>query len=207
MSPVYSAISDRPDPAPLDRPSGSIPAATLQDARTGGLAIGALFFALFGALWLLNADHLAHQQGWIAIALVLVVTLLLCLSAWRVLRARRSAMRALRDTPQAQRMRRHFRAINGLQWIVVSAVVLLLHRFNLEAWIAPAIMFIVGLHFLPLARVFRYRTHVLTGAVLIVTALVYPIASAGGPASPLGSLIAGVTLWLAGLWSLRPVPG
>ena len=207
MSAAYSAIAGESDPAPLDGPSGPIPAATLQDARTGGLAIGAMFFALFGALWLLNAYQLAHEQGRIPVALGLAVTLLLCLAAWRVLRTRRSALRTVRDTPQAQRMRRHFRTINTLQWIVVAAVVLVLRRFHLEAWIAPAIMLIVGLHFLPLARVFRYRPHVLTGAVLIVTALVYPIASVGGPASALGSLVAGVTLWLAALWSLRPVPG
>jgi hypothetical protein len=44
----------------------------------------------------------------------------------------------------------------------------------------------------------------LTGAVLIATAVVYPFASAAGPAAPVGSVIAGITLWLAALWSLRP---
>jgi hypothetical protein len=166
-----------------------------------------MFFALFGALWLLNADQLAQVRGWIPVALGLAVTLLLCLAAWRVLRAQRSDMHALRHTPQWQRMRRQFRTINTIQWIVAVTAVLVLRRFKLDAWIVPAIMFIVGVHFLPLARVFRYRPHMLTGAALIVTALLYPMASAGGPASPLGSLIAGVTLWLAGLWSLRPVPG
>ena len=207
MSPTSSALAGQPDLAPWVGPSGSIPADLRQGARAGGLAIGAMFFALFGALWLLNADQLAHVRGWIPVALVLAVTLLLCLAAWRVLRTRRSAMRTVRDTPQAQRMRRDFRTINTLQWIAAVVVVLTLRRLHLDAWIAPAIMLIVGVHFLPLARVFRYRPHVLTGAVLIVTALLYPIASAGGPASALGSLVAGATLWLAALWSLRPVPG
>jgi hypothetical protein len=101
-------------------------------------------------------------------------------------------------------MRRQFRAINTLQWIAVVAAVIVLHRFKLDVWITPAIILIVGLHFLPLARVFRYRPHLLTAAVLIATALLYPFASSGGPASPVGSVIAGITLWLAALWNLRP---
>jgi len=205
MSPEQFSSAVEPHPAPLGGPYEPIPAETLQGARMGGLAVGAIFFALFGALWLINAYQLAHGQGWISIVLVLAAALLLCLSAWRVLRARRSDMHALRHTPQWQRMRRQFRTINTIQWIVAVAAVLVLQQFKLDAWIVPAIMFIVGVHFLPLARVFRYRPHVLTGAVLIVTALLYPIASARGTASPVGSLIAGITLWLAGLWALRPV--
>ncbi len=66
-------------------------------------------------------------------------------------------------------------------------------HLGLEVWIVPAIMLIVGMHFLPLARPFRYRPHYLTGAILIVTAVLYRLASPGGPTAALGSLIAGIT--------------
>ncbi len=102
-------------------------------------------------------------------------------------------------------MRRQFRAINALQWIVAAVAVVVLHRLGLAVWTVPALMLIVGLHSLPLARVFHYRPHGLTGAVLIATALVYPLVSPAGPAAPSGSAVAGTTLWLAGLWALRPL--
>ncbi len=204
MSPTPSLTAERSHSHVMGGLSGPISPATAQRARRGGLAIGAMFFAIFGALWLLIAYQLAHGQTWAPIAVVLVVALLLFGSALRVVWARRGAMHALRDTPESQRMRRQFRTINTVQWIAVVAVVLVLHRFALGAWIVPAIMLVVGLHFLPLGRVFRYRPHGLTGAVLIATAVVYPYASAAGPAAPIGSVIAGITLWLAALWSLRP---
>lgn len=94
--------------------------------------------------------------------------------------------------------------INAIQWITIITAVVLLQHFKLVPWIVPAVMLIVGLHFLPLARVFRYRAHYLTGAILVATALLYPIGNPDGPVSPRGSLIAGLTLWSAALWSLRP---
>ncbi|MGH8316730.1 MAG: hypothetical protein ACREUL_01990 [Steroidobacteraceae bacterium] len=173
-------------------------------ARRGGRAVGALFFAFFGAVWLLIAYQLAHAHSWIPVALVLTAALMLVLAAVTVLRKRRSAMRAVRQSPDSRRMRRQFRAINAVQWITIITAVVLLQKFKLDVWIVPAIMLIVGLHFLPLAHVFRYRPHYVSGAILIVTAMLYPIASPGGPGSPLGSLVAGMTLWSAALWSLRP---
>jgi hypothetical protein len=164
-----------------------------------------MFFALFGAVWLLIADQLAHAHGWIPVGLVIGAALLLFVSALRVFRAQRDALVTLRQSPQSQRVRRQFRAINALQWIVAAVAVAVLHGLGLDVWTVPALMLVVGLHFLPLARVFHYRPHGLTGAVLIATAIIYPLVSPGGPASPIGSAVAGMTLWLAGLWALRPV--
>jgi hypothetical protein len=204
MSPGTSAAA-RPNCDATGQPSGSIAAEILQRAKRGGRAIGAMFFALFGAVWLLIAYQLAHEHGWIPVAVVIGAALLLFGSALRVFRAQRGAMLTLRQTPESQRMRRQFRAINALQWIAAAVAVVVLHGLGLEVWVVPALMLVVGLHFLPLARVFHYSPHGLTGAVLIATALLYPLVSPGGPVSPIGSAIAGMTLWLAALWALRPV--
>jgi hypothetical protein len=204
MSPAASTPTHPPMPPAAPVAAGASSIEIVQQAKRGGRAVGAMFFVFFGGWWLLIAYQLAKWHDSMALALVLAAAVTVFLAALRIVRGQRSAMLALRKIPEGQRMRRQFIAINAVQWSAIVGAILLLPRLKLEVWIVPAIMLIVGLHFLPLARVFRYRPHYLTGAVLIVTAVLYPLASTGGPSSALGSLVAGVTLWLAALWSLRP---
>lgn len=178
-----------------------------RQARRGGRAMGALFFALFGAVWLLVGLSLAHWRGLTPIILLAVLTAVLSGAAARVLANSRGAMAAQGDLPERRRMRRWFGSINLAQWGAIIAAVYVLQRLDLAAWIAPAVMLIVGLHMLPLARLFRYRAHYLTGGALIATALVYPFAAPGGPSSPSGCLIAGAVLWLSAAWALRQARG
>ena len=62
---------------------------------------------------------------------------------------------------------------------------------------------VVGLHFVPLAYVFRYPPHYVLAAALVGYAAAYPQVAAGGPADPVGFLGAGLLLWGSALWSLR----
>jgi hypothetical protein len=71
------------------------------------------------------------------------------------------------------------------------------------AWVVTAVIFIVGLHFMPLARIFRYAPHYVSGAALILVAVVYPFAAPGGPQDPVGCLAAALILWLSALCGLR----
>ena len=63
-------------------------------------------------------------------------------------------------------------------------------------------MFIIGLHFLPLARLFRNPPHYVTGSALILLATTYPFVASGGPSSPAGALVAGLILWASALWAV-----
>lgn len=183
-----------------------VPAALLRQAQRGGRAIGATFFAFFGGSWLVLGYFLAPWRSAIALPLVAIGTLLLAVAAVRVVRKNRDAMAALRSAPAYRRMRRQFVAVNVAQWVGISVAVNVLNGLDLGQWIAPAIMLIVGLHFLPLARMFRHRPHYLTGAALIVTALICPLAGRSDPWSAAACLAAGAILWLSALWSLRPEP-
>ena len=174
-----------------------------QQARRGGRAVGAVFFAFFGGVWALLGYELGGWRTPLPLIAAAAVALTLLGVAVRVIRKCRGAMVAVRGGEQYRRMRRHFRAINAGQWIAAIIAVFVLHHMRLDEWIAPAIMLIVGLHMLPLARVFRYRPHYLTGAALILTALLYPLATRNGPASALGGMLAAAILWLSAAWSLR----
>jgi hypothetical protein len=127
--------------------------------------------------------------------------------AARVYRSCRLARVALRESPESRRRRRWFHTVNLAQWVLIIGVIYSLQRGDLSAWIPPAVMLVVGLHMLPLAHVFRYRPYYLTGAALIATALGYPFAARGGPASALGCLITGVVLWLTAAWVLLRITG
>jgi hypothetical protein len=68
-------------------------------------------------------------------------------------------------------------------------------------WVMPSIMLIVGFHFFPLAKLFSYRAHLVTGALLIALALIYPFAGSG-PMDPIGCIGAGLILWGSATYGL-----
>ncbi len=149
-----------------------------------------MFFAFFGGAWLLNGYALARGSSPMLVVLLTATTLILFLTAFAVARKQRDALRAARETAESRRARKQFLTINATQWVAAIAAVVVPHQFGHDAWAVPAVMLVVGLHFLPLARVFRYRPHYLTGAALILTAILYPFASQNGPGSAAGSIAA-----------------
>jgi hypothetical protein len=69
-------------------------------------------------------------------------------------------------------MMRHFAVVNVVQWVAILGTVNLLRNLQLDGWIVSTIVLIVGAHFLPLARIFGSRQHVVTGAAMMVCAAV-----------------------------------
>jgi hypothetical protein len=168
-------------------------------------AIGATFFALFGGAWLaLWNYHAAPSRLWVygLICGVAVAILLLARARYRQYQA---AAAGVPETPEQQRRQRWFHIINATQWVVILIVGNVLANVGLASWVIAAVILIVGLHFLPLARLFSNPVLYATGAGFILLALVYPFTAPGGPADPVGCLGAGLILWLSALWGLtRP---
>ncbi len=135
-----------------------------------GQAIGALFFALFGAAWLSQA--LMRTQWWNrwTQVLLLVGTLLLAVAAVAIMR--RTAGPARQVPPSAARRRVNwlFALVNVLQWAAIIGAVNLLVYWHRTDLLMVAIVVIVGLHMFPLARLFHYSAHYLTGALLVAWA-------------------------------------
>jgi len=171
-------------------------------ADRGGRAIGAMFCAFFGALWFAGACVLAGAaRSWL-LGLIGAAALALFLVSYRVFRHNRAALRKQGDSPQGRRIRRAFALVNAMQWVAALAVVNILANIGLSAWVVPSIILIVGLHFLPLARLFDYRPHYVSGIALVLLALTYPWLSRSGPQDPAGCLGAGIVLWTTAAWSL-----
>jgi hypothetical protein len=174
------------------------------EARLASRATGAMFFAVFGAIWLVGwARSSGAGMAWIA-AIVLLGLLLLGAARQRY-RRYAPALAQERQTPERQRAGRVFNIVNAAQWGAIFVLAFVLGRLGLGAWIIPMAIGVVGLHFLPLAYVFRNPPHYVTGAALIALAVLYPQLASGGPASPLGFLGAGLILWTSAAWAIRPV--
>ena len=159
-----------------------------------------MFLAVFGALWLAGGYWLMHQgRPWIYALIGLLGAALLVAAAQAVQERPRPAPAA---TPDQRRVGRWFRIINVAQWILILAGVNVLNILGLARWAIPFAILIVGLHFLPLARLFQARAHYLAGVALVLLAVCLPLLT-GNPESPAGPFGAGLILWASALWALR----
>jgi len=167
-----------------------------------GRAIGAMFFALFGAAWLIvgNVRYGSRSVAFASVVALFAVTLLAL--SWNRYAKNRSALQSVSASPGGRRRSRLFNIINLGQWIALLLVANLLANLHLAQWIVPAAILIVGLHLLPLAGVFSVRSHYLTGAALILIAIAYPFLTRQGPLSPIGCYAAGTVLWLSAFYAL-----
>ena len=175
-----------------------------QEAAGAGRAVGAMFFSVFGGLWVTLglAQVLAHPPAWVWLLPALPALALLG-RAVTVFRRHRGARAALGSQPEVKQREKLFHRINAGQWIAIFVLGNALKWLGLGAWFIPMVIAVVGLHFLPLARLFRYPPHQLTGGALIALAILAPLAS-GRPDNAWGPLGTGLILWASAAWALSP---
>jgi Flp pilus assembly protein TadB len=176
--------------------------ATDGSAASANRAIGAMFFALFGGCWL--AFGLLGGYGMRLAPLLGIVagTLLLFFASRREFRRNRGAHAAEAESPESKRTGRIFITVNVIQWTLVFIVATVLSKLGHKEWVIPSIIFIVGVHFFPLALAFKVPRHYATGAAMTLLAVFYPFISSAGPGSPVGCLGAGIILWASAVAAL-----
>lgn len=158
-----------------------------------GRAIGSIFFACFGVGWLFMALVASNRISPSTVFGAMLGLVVLLLGAFTLLRA----AKVFPHAPENPATARAFRWINAIQWIAVAAVALTFACLRIDAYVISAITAIVGLHMFPLARLFRYQPHSLTGAFLVtwaaVSAIYLPVDQMQGTTA-LGT---GTILWLS----------
>jgi hypothetical protein len=172
------------------------------DARLASRAIGAMFFSVFGAILLEVWDRRA-AAGKAVFVLIVLLGAALAGSAWLRYRRHAPALALEAETPERKRAASVFRYVNAGQWGLILVIGNVLANLGLGAWVVPMAIGVIGLHFVPLAHVFRYPPHYLTAAALVGFAILYPRWAPGGPADPVGFLGTGLILWASALWGLR----
>ncbi|MDP9108123.1 MAG: hypothetical protein M3N23_03515 [Pseudomonadota bacterium] len=159
---------------------------------------GAAIMACFGAVWL----GLGLLQAGVTTAyavLAAAITLAVPMVAGTML-----VRRARRDHPPMQTQwpantRRTFIGINVAQWVAIFSASLLLQALGLPQWINLSIIAVVGLHFIPLARLFGYWPHYVTGMAMLIIALLVGTLAPNDPQTSLAPIASGLVLWISAL--------
>lgn len=170
-----------------------------------GLALGGVFLALFGGTWLAGASYQYAGPSVPLLAAVVLLSLLLAGWAVRTFRARRRACPVPTDQAARQRVRRGLIAVNAVQWTSIAVAIVLLNATGHAGWIMPCVVFVVGIHFFPLGRLFRYRGYYVTAAALVLVALLYMAAGASPRGAALTLFATGAILWASAVALLRAV--
>jgi hypothetical protein len=166
---------------------------TLTANQLSGRATGSLFFVGFGALWLILAFYVRQSLSAITICAVTTGTLLLLAGSSALFRHARRFPRV----PDDPAIGRAFGRINAVQWIAVFVLAFSFARLHIDAYVLSAITAIIGLHMFPLARLFRYPMHHITGAVLVGWAAVSIFVAPAGHLQGVTALGTGIILWLS----------
>ncbi len=168
-------------------------------------AIGAMFFSCFGAAWLMLWCQAVLPSSPQIMLLPVVGGAGLLALAIRQFRQNKEAHALEADSPEQKRVGRIFNIVNVAQWVVIIVLMNLLNNTGLSAWVYPMAIFVIGVHFLPLAVVFKARRHFVTGIGMVLLASAYPFVASGGPGDPVGLLGAGLVLWASALTALLPL--
>jgi len=133
-----------------------------------GRATGVLFLSGFGGLWFL-LGLAASQRLSLPTACALAAGLAALVAGAVLLRRRSAALPPSTLDPEEQRRAgRTFGRVNAVQWAAIVLIAVVLGRLHLDAYTPAAVTVVVGLHFFPLARLFRSPQHHVTGAALVL---------------------------------------
>jgi len=192
---------------PTPFPMSAAPHDVSERLRARSRATGALVMTGFGALWACMGAPATGvaPQVWAAVALIAVG---LALAALQVFRANPAVTEPLSAeiTARLRRANRIFMWALAGEGVGIPLAINLVVNLGHPQWQMPAIMLIVGLHFLPLAVGFGDRSYRVTGVAMTTWALAYPWLFAAGALAPAGPLVAGAMLFASAAWALRSVP-
>lgn len=140
-------------------------------ATAGGLLLMAFFTALW-ASWSLAG--LPFAAGLVVIAVFLVFVVLFVIAGIRLfaLARRFPTVDTTARRSQTRGMGRRFGIIFGLEGVLIGAASGVLGATGLSDYLNPVIALIVGLHFIPLARVFERTIDYWVAAWVVLAALV-----------------------------------
>ena len=169
----------------------------LSRARMRGFVGGAAILTLFGGLWCIwPLAAWPERPAWAipTACAAIFVLLLLCILRW-IASARILESEDPTASARGKRAGILFGIISGLEGGLIALASALLARSGLTAWIPWAVALIVGVHFLPLAYVFKAPLYYWTGALSVLGTLVCLFIHAGAMRTLCVGLVMAGVLW------------
>lgn len=166
-----------------------------------GASIGALVCAVFGSSWMFwgAAWSGSHPQMWYFYALDGISLAIIGIAIVGIRRAFRATSSQPKDMPSWRPPRGRYWIITGTEWALVVTAAIWLSRIGRSDLVPQVCGVIVGLHFFPLARIFRAPIYYGTGAAMIVGEAASLMLSRGYGRNILACGAVGLALWATAL--------
>jgi hypothetical protein len=160
-------------------------------------ARGALIRSFFGATLMYWAVVLSGNPTPLKFALVAVPAV--GLIGWAIIRVRgtRKLPSSANDLAYWRSVRSFYWLDVGLEWGLIGSAVLVLIRLARFDLIPQALGVIVGLHYLPLGKIFRAQQYYWTGGVMVAASLGSLLIERGQMRNVVGCVAVGLTLWVS----------
>jgi hypothetical protein len=181
-------------------------------AHVRGCIAGAAILTLFGSVWcILALASWTARPSWAIPAGCVATIALLWLCVLRLM--------ALKDIPtvddpaaaaKGKRAGMFFGIIFGAEGGLIALCAALLARVGLDIWVPIAAAVIVGLHFIPLARLFEVRLYYWTGAITVLGMLGCSLIRDAAMRQLCAGLVMSAVLWLTAVvvllqaWPMQP---
>jgi hypothetical protein len=169
--------------------------ATMGLAELQGRAIGAVICGTFGAIWMFESlffGALANPASLLAIALLAIAFVV-----WPV-----TQLRSLRSSEVPPIKKPRWKAVAvpywinlGLEWLACSAACIWLAHIRRYDLIPQALGITIGVHFFPLAKIFRMPIYNWTAVGMVLAALATLVIPAGHLRDFAAYAVNGLSLW------------
>jgi low temperature requirement protein LtrA len=182
---------------------------TLSRAALRGRSMGVFACTAFGALWASSALSLgAPTLGTVGYAVIALITGSLLWFAIGMLRRSRQMSSANDPAQPAQRRTNlRFLAIFAAEIVLINIAAVVLNHHHALDYLMPTIAIVVGLHFYPLASLFRVPRYHVTATVMTVAGLAGVLGlAAHAPSNTVNvsvDALCALTLWITGVFSWR----
>jgi hypothetical protein len=175
---------------------------TVSIGQLKGGSRGGLICTFLGSAWMFWAVVFSGHPTSARFAIVTVPAI--ALMAWAILRVRasRRLVSSAADQQHWKAFRKFFWIDSGIEWVLAGVAAFVLSHLGRYDLIPQALGVIIGLHFLPLAKILRTPRYYGTASVMVVGALASLFIPRGDIRNIVGCAVIGLTLWITGLFIL-----
>lgn len=147
----------------------------LPEAAVFGAANGVMFMTFFGALWASIGIIGSHKLGspWLLV-ISSILTIVFLIGAISLFGKARNINNAAtpNDSEDWRKINRKFSLVFGLEGLAILIASVICNMINHFELFFPIMVIIVGIHFFPLAQLFKEKFYIGIGAALCILGII-----------------------------------